>query len=311
VGEGLQDHPAVTVAFDSAIKDGMTEIKPWMPRVNVLSPWALYLWAVRGSGILSTTFCDHGAFVRSRPEVDREKPAAGRRGKGRAVAAGQHGKDGAVANLPDVQLRFVPGIGPAPDGVKAYELLGKGIQHANYGFTLQVINCRPKSSGAVRISSADPAVAPTIRCNYLAEPCDALALAQGIALARRLATSGALGEISLGEVYPGAHVQSAAEVETYIRRTLHSANGLSGGCCIGAVVDSVLRVHGVHGLRVADASVMPSIPGAQLALPTTMIAERAAKLIRKAEDASLVASGGSKAAMMQRRRASRSPTRRR
>jgi len=70
-------------------------------------------------------------------------------------------------------------------------------------------------------------------------------------------------------------------------------------------------VHGVHGLRVADASVMPSIPGAQLALPTTMIAERAAKLIRKAEDASLVASGGSKAAMMQRRRASRSPTRRR
>lgn len=104
----------------------------------------------------------------------------------------------------------------------------------------QVINCRPKSSGAVRISSADPAVAPTIRCNYLAEPCDALALAQGIALARRLATSGALGEISLGEVYPGAHVQSAAEVETYIRRTLHSANGLSGGCCIGAVVDSVV-----------------------------------------------------------------------
>lgn len=93
---------------------------------------------MRGSGILSTTFCDHGAFVRSRPEVDREKPAAGRRGKGRAVAAGQHGKDGAVANLPDVQLRFVPGIGPAPDGVKAYELLGKGIQHANYGFTLQV-----------------------------------------------------------------------------------------------------------------------------------------------------------------------------
>ena len=68
-------------------------------------------------------------------------------------------------------------------------------------------------------------------------------------------------------------------MEAYIRGTVHSANGLSGGCCIGQVVDEELRVVGVAGLRVADASVMPTIVGAQLALPTTAIAERAARLI--------------------------------
>ena len=258
VGEGLQDHPAVTVAFDCSIPDGMSQIKPWMPYLNVISPIALCQWAFRGAGVLATTYCDHGAFVRSAPET------------------------GPPDSLPDVQLRFVPGIGPAADGVKAYELLGKGVQHGHSGFTLQVINCRPRSTGTVRIRSADPSVAPQIRCNYLNDPSDGKALARGIALARRLATAGALGDVSAAEVYPGAHVQSEEEVDAYIRSTLHSANGLSGGCCIGRVVDDELKVVGVRGLRVADASVMPKIPGAQLALPTAMIAERASKLIKAA-----------------------------
>ena len=251
VGEGLQDHGAVTVAYECSIADGMSEIKPWMPYLNVLSPLALLKWATRGAGILSTTFCDHGAFLRSRPAVE----------------------------LPDVQLRFVPGIGPDPDGVKAYELLGKGVQHPRYGYTLQVINCRPKAVGSVRIASADAMVAPEVRCNYLGRREDVAAIVRGVAVARSLARAGPLGEVSLKEVYPGEEVRSDEEVEAYIRRTLHSANGLSGGCCIGRVVDDELRVHGVAGLRVADASVMPRIVGSQLALPTTAIAERGASFI--------------------------------
>ena len=251
VGEGLQDHGAVTVAYECSIADGMSEIKPWMPYLNVLSPLALLKWATRGAGILSTTFCDHGAFLRSRPAVE----------------------------LPDVQLRFVPGIGPDPDGVKAYELLGKGVQHPRYGYTLQVINCRPKAVGSVRIASADAMVAPEVRCNYLGRREDVAAIVRGVAVARSLARAGPLGEVSLKEVYPGEEVRSDEEVEAYIRRTLHSANGLSGGCCIGRVVDDELRVHGVAGLRVADGSVMPHIVGSQLALPTTAIAERGASFI--------------------------------
>ena len=241
----------MTVAYECSIADGMSEIKPWMPYLNVLSPLALLKWATRGAGILATTFCDHGAFLRSRPAVE----------------------------LPDVQLRFVPGIGPDPDGVKAYELLGKGVQHPRYGYTLQVINCRPKAVGSVRIASADAMVAPEVRCNYLGRREDVAAIVRGVAVARSLARAGPLGEVSLKEVYPGEEVRIDEEVEAYIRRTLHSSNGLSGGCCIGRVVDDELRVHGVAGLRVADASVMPHIVGSQLALPTTAIAERGASLI--------------------------------
>ena len=274
VGKGLQDHAAVTVAYDSTIRDGMSEIKPWMPWLNIISPFALYKWAMHGAGILSTTFCDHGAFVRS----------------------------DAKFTLPDIQLRFVPGIGPDPDGVKAYELLGKGVQHTNYGFTIQVINCRPKSVGSVSVVSSDPNVAPEIRCNYLTEAVDTRAILAGITLARKIATTGALGEVSNGEVYPGAHVQGEKQIAEYVRTTAHSANGLSGGCCIGTVVNQMLTVIGVSGLRVADASVMPSIVGSQLALPTTAIAERAARII--------MADSVSAGALHTRSRASKSPPRR-
>jgi choline dehydrogenase-like flavoprotein len=253
VGEDVQDHPAVTVAYESRVRDGMAEIKPFMPWLNVLSPHAIYKWAVEGSGILATTFCDHGAFVRSCPS-DPESP--------------------------DIQLRFVPGIGPSADGVKAYELLGKGIQHPAYGFTIQVINCRPRSVGSVKIVSSDPSFAPEIRCNYLERREDLNSLRSGVALARKLSRSGDLADVSTDEIYPGPGVQDAAALDEYIRQTLHSANGLSGGCCMGKVVDQQLKVKGVRGLRVADASVMPRIPGGQLALPTTMVAERAASMIK-------------------------------
>jgi choline dehydrogenase-like flavoprotein len=301
VGAGLQDHPAVTVGFNSAIRDGLSEIKPlgWLG-LDIISPLALYKWAVRGGGVLCTTFCDHGAFVRS--------DGVGKSADGR----GGRAKDAA---LPDLQLRFVPGIGPSPDGVKAYELLGKGVQHGHSGFTLQVIACRPRSTGTVRITCADPSVAPEIKCNYLASPEDSQTLARGIELARKLATSGALGEVSLDEVYPGAHVQSDAAVDAYIRETLHSANGLSGGCCLGHVVDEQLRVRGIRGLRVVDASVMPRIPGAQLALPTNMIAERAARFIGAAHSLGGTAAGKghppAATSSQLSRRAPRSPERRR
>jgi choline dehydrogenase len=252
VGEGLQDQPAVNVSFETKTPDGRPDLFPLMPYLNVPSPVAFLKWAVFGSGVLSTSYCDTGAFFRSTEELD----------------------------LPDLQIRFLAAIGPDPDGVKTYELSGKGILYPNYGFSMQVINCRPKSSGSVRIVSPDPWVAPEIRCNYLQNPADLRALQNGIEAARRLSTAGALGEVITSEVYPGPKVENEEQLVNYIRGTMHSSNGLSGGCCLGNVVDEKLNVRGVKGLRVADASVMPSTTGAQLALPTTMIAERAAGFIR-------------------------------
>jgi choline dehydrogenase-like flavoprotein len=253
VGQGVQDHPAVSVAYESRIRDGMAEIKPFMPWLSVVSPRAIYKWAVEGSGILSTTFCDHGAFVRSNPSS---------------------------LELADLQLRFVPGIGPSADGVKAYELLGRGIQHPTSGFTVQVINCRPRSVGTVKVVSPNPSHPPEIRCNYLERKEDLQCLRTGVALARKLSTSGDLADVSTLEVYPGPRVQDGDDLDEFIRQTLHSANGLAGGCCIGSVVDQQLKVNGVGALRVTDASVMPRILGGQLALPTAMIAERAASMIK-------------------------------
>jgi len=278
VGQGVQDHPAVTVAYECSIRDGLSEIKPWMPHLNLISPLALARWALGGCGILATTFCDHGAFVRSSATPLPSGTSSGPPSPPPSLEA-KSSPESTPSGLPDVQLRFVPGIGPAADGVRSYELLGKGIQHKSHGFTLQVINCRPRSVGYVRLVSANPSVAPEIRLNYLEAPEDEASLSRGIALARQLARTGALGQVSLDEVYPGAHVQSSEDISLYIASTLHSANGLSGGCCLGRVVDAELKVIGVQGLRVADASVMPRIPGAQLALPTTALAERAAKLI--------------------------------
>ena len=254
VGLGLQDQPAVTVACHSSpeVSDLVSMLYPYRPWSKLISLARVAEWFLHGTGPLTTSGCDHGAFVRTAPDLA----------------------------LPDVQLRFVPGMGPAADGVKSYELIGKGVNPPSPGgFTFQVIACRPRSLGSIRITCTDPVVAPQISCNYLSNPEDEKSLLRGIRLARQLSQAGTLGAVHSGEVFPGASVQTDEELLEYVRQTLHSANGLSGGCCLGRVVDGELNVLGVQGLRVADASVMPSTPGAQLALPTLMVAERAARMI--------------------------------
>lgn len=125
---------------------------------------------------------------------------------------------------------------------------------------------------------------PVIDGGYLSNPADLKTLREGIKLTRELGRRKEWGEYLGDEVYPGPDVSTDAQIDEYVKDTLHTANALTGTCKMGtgkdAVVTPDLRVIGVNGLRVTDSSTIPTIPGGQTATPTVMIAERAAAFIR-------------------------------
>jgi len=145
---------------------------------------------------------------------------------------------------------------------------------------------RPESTGYVRARSADPFEDPAIQPNYLAHPIDRAVLLAGMKLARRLLRTPTLAAWFDHESLPGEHVQSNDELLDFARRYGSTSYHLIGTARMGpatdptAVVDNELRVHGMHGLRVVDASIMPVMPSANTYASTMMIAEKAADLIR-------------------------------
>jgi choline dehydrogenase len=154
------------------------------------------------------------------------------------------------------------------------------------GMTCGVWQHRPESTGYVRARSADPFEDPAIQPNYLADPMDRQVLLAGMRLARALLHTPELAHYFAGDQLPGPEVQSDDELMDYARRYGSTAYHLIGTARMGpatdptAVVDDQLRVHGMQGLRVADASIMPSMPSANTYATTMMIAEKAADMIR-------------------------------
>ncbi|MCO8275558.1 GMC family oxidoreductase N-terminal domain-containing protein [Actinoplanes sp. TRM 88003] len=142
----------------------------------------------------------------------------------------------------------------------------------------------PDSRGTVRLASADPGVAPLIDPNYLATESDRRRLVEGIEVARAIAAAGPFDGWRGAEVLPGADLRDPAELRQYLRRGTGTYYHPVGTCAMGvsaeSVVDPELRVHGVDGLRVADASVMPRIVSVNTNPATIMIGEKAADLIR-------------------------------
>ena len=143
----------------------------------------------------------------------------------------------------------------------------------------------PKARGQVWLRSADPAAKPAIITNALSEPEDVESMVAGMRLAREISAQDPLGEIVLAELKPGDGVAAGGELEEDLRRRLMLIYHPVGTARMSdtapdAVVDSQLRVHGLHGLRVVDASIMPLIPRGNTNAPTIMIAERAADLVR-------------------------------
>ena len=150
--------------------------------------------------------------------------------------------------------------------------------------TADAVLLHPKSRGQVRLRSRDPAAKPRISFNALAEPDDLATLRRGLRAARHIYATRPQADLIEREVVPGPQVQTDAELEAHIRATASMTQHPVGTCSMapgpGQVVDHELRVRGVDGLRIADASIMPTVPGGNTYGAVLMIAERAADLIR-------------------------------
>ncbi|HZZ35852.1 MAG TPA: GMC oxidoreductase, partial [Caulobacteraceae bacterium] len=176
---------------------------------------------------------------------------------------------------PDLQLHCVLAI------MKDH---GKQVVEKD-GFSVHVCQLRPESRGRVGLRSADPADDPTIFANYLSAEDDRRALRVGAQMVREVAGQGALKAIRGPEVEPGEPVKTDADLDAWIRRSAETIYHPVGTCRMGlagdalAVVDGALKVQGIAGLRVVDASVMPTLVGGNTNAPTIMIAEKAADMI--------------------------------
>jgi choline dehydrogenase len=214
--------------------------------VDAEHPRHLAEWLLRRSGPLTSSVAEAFAFVRSRPGL----PAA------------------------DLQFHFAP----------AYFVdHGAGV-FDGHALTLAPVLISPGSRGSLRLRTADPRDKPRIITNTLAEPEDLAALVAGVKLAREIVAAEPLRSVRRRELFPGDGVQGDDDLAADVRRRVELLYHPAGTCRMGtddtAVVDSELRVRGVDGLRVVDASIMPLIPGGNTNAPTIMIAERASDLIR-------------------------------
>jgi 4-pyridoxate dehydrogenase len=185
--------------------------------------------------------------------------------------------------LPDVQILFTA----APLAAWPwFPMVRKPFQD---GFAMRIVAIQPESRGHVALASTDPEAAPRIHQNFLAAPRDWASLRAGFRIARELAGRGPLAEFIDAEFFPGPACETDAQIDEHIRKTSITVHHPAGTCRMGdgpdAVVDQELRVRGVDGLRVVDASVMPDLTCGNINAVVMMIAERASDMIRSASAA--------------------------
>src|SRR5271156_1595037 len=177
--------------------------------------------------------------------------------------------------VPDLQLLFGPAY------YRGHGLVRRKEHCFGFGPTL----ITPESRGTISLRTANPLDAPAIRANYLSTDADLRTMIAGVRLARRLAHAKAFDAFRGEELHPGATQESDAEISEFLRNELETLYHPVGTCKMGvdelAVVDARLRVHGIEGLRVVDASIMPRVPAGNTNAPVMMIAEKAAEMIRE------------------------------
>lgn len=180
---------------------------------------------------------------------------------------------------PDIQFHFIPFSADKPGG---------GL-HAFSGFTISVCQLRPESRGSITLPGVDPALPATIRANYLSTEGDRRCMIEGLKLIRRVAATKALSEWIADEYLPGAACEGDEALLAHLRRAgttiFHPTSTCRMGGDAGAVVDPQLRVNGIDGLRVADASIMPTVVSGNTNAACIMIGEKAADLVRGAAHA--------------------------
>lgn len=250
VGQGLQDHLHITHTYRARVPTLNDVLRPWHGKLRAALQFA---WSRRGP--LSMSVNQAGGFVAIDP--------------------------GKVT--PELQLYFNPASYASRDADARRMMQPDPFP----GFSMSVHSCRPTSRGSIAIASADPTEAPRIVPNYLSTEQDIAQALAGARLLRRLAGTDALQSVIASEIRPGAACASDADLLDDFRARADTIFHPVGTCAMGptphtAVVDSRLRVHGVDGLRVVDASVFPSITSANTQAPTIMVAEKAAAML--AED---------------------------
>jgi choline dehydrogenase len=180
---------------------------------------------------------------------------------------------------PNIQLYFNPLSYRIPENPKS------GLKPEPYpGFLIAFNSCRPTSRGSISIASADPAASPLIRPNYLSTERDVAEVLQAARLVRRIASSPSLSEIIAEEVTPSPSVEGDEAMLDFFRANSGSIYHLCGSCAMGpdpatSVVDARLRVHGIPGLRIVDASIFPNVTSGNINAPVMMVAEKGAGLI--------------------------------
>ncbi|NWH09648.1 MAG: choline dehydrogenase [Alphaproteobacteria bacterium] len=241
VGQNLQDHLDAIVAYECL--QPITLFKHASSVLAQLRTGMAYSFFRKGAGRLNGL--ESGAFLKTRPELE----------------------------VPDIQIHLVGAV-----------MIDHGkVKSDRHGFTAHVCQLRPDSRGHIGLKSADYRDPPLIQPNYLATENDRRTMREGIRICRRVFAQKAFEPYLGPELRPGAQFQSDGDIDGYIRRTAETIYHPVGTCKMGhdpmAVVDGALRVRGVEGLRVVDASVMPTLVGGNTNAPTIMIAEKAADMI--------------------------------
>ncbi|RMF37120.1 MAG: choline dehydrogenase [Alphaproteobacteria bacterium] len=184
------------------------------------------------------------------------------------------------ADLPDLQSHFLPALSSTSLRMRT---VGARDPLERPGFMANIGVMRPQSRGRLRLRSADPADPPLIAPNYLAERADVERLIDGLEIMREVFAQAPFDRWRGAELDPGPEIAGRRALEGWVRRTADTVHHAVGTCRMGAdpasVVDGALRVRGVAGLRVADASVFPAIPSTNTAAPAIMVGEKAADLV--------------------------------
>ena len=240
VGKNLQDHLQIRLVFKTNKRTLNDELNSWVKRMLVGMQYVL-----TRTGPLTLAASQVAIFTRSSDAVQR----------------------------PDIQFHMQPLSADKP---------GDGV-HPFSAFTSSVCQLRPHSRGYVAIKSPDPLQAPAMVPNYLSDERDCEVAVGGIKVARRIAEAPSLRNCIIDEYVPGRQFQTDAELleaaRQYSQTIYHPTSTCKMGVDADAVVDPELRVHGLDGLRVVDASIMPEIVSGNTNAPTIMIAEKAADMI--------------------------------
>lgn len=240
VGQNLMDHASIILQFESLKRYPIHVVdRPWNKAAAGLR------WVFTRGGVAASNIWEAGGLIRGNDDVP----------------------------YPNLQYHMGP-VG--------FEYEGNRIR-LSQAFAIHVDQLRPRSRGEVRLASANPVDKPLMKFNYLSDHADLRELVEGVKKTRELVAQGAFDGLRGAEMTPGSHVQSDEEVAHWIRQVTTTDFHPCGTCRMGqdegAVVDGELRLRGVEGLRVVDASVMPRITSANLNAPTQMIAARAADFI--------------------------------